>query len=137
MIFWSAVVYLYRRFDFSADVTTHFAYPWNGDERSKREEVTFVMMKKLVVLPLVAALMILPLTGCESKKLKEENASLKQQVDSLTQEKNGLAAKADELSKANADLQAKVGDLEKKVEELSKPKPAAKAPAKKTTTRKR
>jgi outer membrane murein-binding lipoprotein Lpp len=102
----------------------------------KREEVTFVM-KKLVVLPLVAALMILPLTGCESKKLKEENASLKQQVDSLTQEKNGLAAKADELSKANADLQAKVGDLEKKVEELSKPKPAAKAPAKKTTTKKR
>ncbi len=88
-------------------------------------------MKKFVIVPLIAALMILPLTGCESKKLKEENAGLKQQVDMLTQEKNGLAAKADEMSKANVDLQAKIGDLEKKVEDLSKPKPAAKAPAKK------
>jgi peptidoglycan hydrolase CwlO-like protein len=75
------------------------------------------------------------LTGCESKKLKEENAGLKQQVDSLTLEKNGLAAKVDELTKANADFQAKVGELEAKITELSKPKPApkpaAKAPVKK------
>jgi outer membrane murein-binding lipoprotein Lpp len=94
-----------------------------------------ILVKKLVALSIVAALMILPLTGCESKKLKEENAGLKQQVDSLTLEKNGLAAKVDELSKANADFQAKVGELEAKVAELSKPKPApkpaAKAPAKK------
>ncbi|MFZ5877091.1 MAG: hypothetical protein ACOYXU_11870 [Nitrospirota bacterium] len=94
-------------------------------------------MKKLVALSIVAALIILPLTGCESKKLKEENAGLKQQVDSLTQEKNGLAAKADEMSKANADLQAKIGELEKKVEELSKPKPAPKPAAKKSTTTKK
>jgi outer membrane murein-binding lipoprotein Lpp len=48
-----------------------------------------------------------------------------------------LAAKADELSKGNADLQAKVGDLEKKVAELSKPKPVAKAPAKKAPAKKK
>ena len=104
-------------------------------ESHRRERGEVIVVKKLVMLSIVAALMILPLTGCESKKLKEENAGLKQQVDSLTQEKNGLAAKADELSKANADLQAKVGELETKVAELSKPKPApkpaAKAPAKK------
>lgn len=87
-------------------------------------------MKKLVVLFVVAALALLPMTGCESKKLKEENAHLKQQVDSLTQEKGGLAAKADELGKANADLQEKVSQLEKKVADLSKPKAPAKAPAK-------
>lgn len=109
--------------------------PLCNEKIDEREEVT-LLMKKLVVLPLIAALMILPLTGCESKKLKEENASLKLQVDSLTQEKNGLAAKADEMSKANADLQAKITDLEKKVEELSKPKPAAKAPAKRAPARK-
>lgn len=88
------------------------------------------MMKKFVVLALITALAFLPLTGCESKKLKDENAGLKQQVDSLTNEKNGLAAKADELSKANADLQQKVTELEKTVEDLSKPKVVPKTPAK-------
>jgi len=94
-------------------------------------------MKRLVVIAMIAAIAALPLTGCESKKLKEENASLKQQVDSLTHQKSDLQAKADELTKVNADMQQKITELGKKVEELSKPpaKPPAKtkqkAPAKK------
>jgi len=89
-------------------------------------------MKRLIVIAMIAAIAALPLTGCESKKLKEENASLKQKVDSLTREKSDLQIKADELTKANADTQQKIADLEKKVQELSKPpaKPQAKTPAK-------
>ena len=101
-----------------------------------RGEVT-CLMKKLVVGALAAAFMLLPLAGCESQRLKDENAALKLQVDSLTLEKNAQAAKIDELSKTNQALEAKVADLEKKVAELSKPKPAPKKPAKKTTTKKK
>ena len=101
-------------------------------------------MTRRITWMLLSAFLIIPiLAGCESRKLKEENAALKQQVDSLTQDRNSLQAKTVELERTRTDASTRVDMLTKENEELKKhlavsikskgkkaAKPTAKAPAK-------
>ena len=93
-------------------------------------------MRRMILSAVILSFLFLPvLSGCESKQMKEENASLKQQVDTLNKDKMGMQAQASQmtaqldeqkkktadLEKANAGLKAQVAELQKKL-----PKPAAK-----------
>jgi peptidoglycan hydrolase CwlO-like protein len=99
-------------------------------------------MRQMIHWFLLSALFVLPvLAGCESQKLKDENARLKQQVESVSKERDTIKAKVDEMTKSEGELKQKVDDLTAKNEELSKKLAALekKAPAKKpaSTTKKK
>lgn len=96
-----------------------------------RKEVKSRVKKNIATVAVMLFLAVPFLSGCESKKLKQENESLKKQVETLTGEKTtseshvkDLTAK---LAKAEDDLKAKSDELAK-TEEMLK---AKKAPAKK------
>jgi len=70
---------------------------------------------------LVLTLFVLPvLAGCESQKLKDENARLKQQVESISKERDIIKAKVDELTKSEGELKQRVDELTTKNNELTK-----------------
>ncbi len=99
-------------------------------------------MRRMIYWSLVLTLFALPvLAGCESQKLKDENARLKQQVESISKERDAIKAKVDELTKGESELKQKVDELTAKNNELSKKLAALekKAPAKKpaATTKKK
>lgn len=78
---------------------------------------------------------VLFLAGCESKRLKDENARLTQEVQTLSQEKSGLEAKAAQLTQEKGALEQQTAELQKKVTELEQKKMTKKAPAKKPGTK--
>ncbi len=86
--------------------------------------------QQVVALSLFMVLLAVPLlAGCESKRLKEENATLTQEVQALSQEKSGLEAKAAQLSQEKGALEQQVAELQKKVtalEQKTAKKPGAK-----------
>lgn len=103
-------------------------------------------MRKTILSAVIFSLLFLPvLSGCESKKMKEENARLKQQVDVLNKEKPAMMAQLSQvtaqldeqkkrvadLEKENTALKAKVSELEKKAAKPAAKKPAAKPKGKK------
>ena len=95
-------------------------------------------MRRMIHWSLMLALFVLPvLAGCESQKLKDENAKLKQQVESISKERDAIKAKVDELTKSESELKQKVDELTAKNNELSKKLAALekKAPAKKPTAK--
>ena len=99
-------------------------------------------MRRIMSWSLILALVVLPtLIGCESQKLKDENAKLKQDVETISKERDVLKSKVDELTKSSNELKQKVDDLTAKNNELSKKLAALekKAPAKKpvATTKKK
>lgn len=89
-------------------------------------------MKKSVASLVIMLFLAVPLlSGCESKKLKQENEALKKQVETLAGEKASAESQVKDLSsklaKADEELKTKTEELAKAQE---KPK-AKKAPAKK------
>lgn len=82
------------------------------------------------------ALMALLLAGCESRRLKEENAALKQQVDSLTQDRDRLQAKQSETTRSQMELSTRVDALTKDNDQLKKQLEAATKPKGKTKAKK-
>jgi peptidoglycan hydrolase CwlO-like protein len=91
-------------------------------------------MRRMIHWTLLLALFVLPiLAGCESQKLKDENAKLKQQVESTSKERDAIKAKVDEMTKSEGELKHKVDELTAKNEDLSKKLASLnkKAPAKK------
>jgi peptidoglycan hydrolase CwlO-like protein len=96
-------------------------------------------MRRMIYWVLMLTLFVLPvLTGCESQKLKDENARLKQQVESISKERDAIKTNVDELTKSESELKQKVDELTAKNNELSKKLAALekKAPAKKTKKKK-
>lgn len=84
-------------------------------------------MKKGIVALAVMLLFALPvLSGCESKKLKQENEALKKQVETLTGEKASAESQVKDLTaklaKADEDLKAKTEELAKAQEAMAKKK---------------
>jgi peptidoglycan hydrolase CwlO-like protein len=97
-------------------------------------------MRRTIHWFLLLALFVLPvLAGCESQKLKDENAKLKQQVEAISKERDDVKAKADELAKSEGELKQKVDTLTAKNNELSKKVAALekKISAKKPATKKK
>ena len=97
-------------------------------------------MRRMVYWYLLLALFVLPvLAGCESQKLKDENARLKQQVESISKERDDAKAKVDEFAKSEGELKQKVDGLTAKNNELSKKLAALekKTSAKKPATKKK
>src|SRR4029077_274992 len=84
----------------------------NGGENPMRRMIHWTLLLALFVLPVLA--------GCESQKLKDENAKLKQQVESISKERDAIKAKVDEMTKTETELKQKVGDLAAKNQELNK-----------------
>lgn len=95
-------------------------------------------MRKLAIGLLLLTFVAAPvISGCQSKKLQQENAALKGQVDSLNVEKSKLDNKVKEISTERSALKSQVEGLTKerdeltaKMTELQKQLEASKAPVK-------
>lgn len=88
-------------------------------------------MKKSVASLVIMLFLAVPLlSGCESKKLKQENEALKKQVETVTGEKASAESQVKDLTaklaKADEDLKATADELAKAQEALAKKAPAKK-----------
>ncbi|HBO84086.1 MAG TPA: hypothetical protein DD641_03755 [Deltaproteobacteria bacterium] len=97
------------------------------------------VMKKIVTLLALLVFSAAPfLSGCESKKLQEENIQLKKQVETFANEKSVLETQVNELTTKNSELTSKVSELNARLDKKvkAKPKTTAKPKTAKKTTKK-
>lgn len=101
------------------------------------------MKKGFLHLTVLFIFISLLLSGCESKKLKQENEELKKQVESLAGGKaaaetkaNDLTAQVSELTKKNEELKTKVAELTN-TNKKPKSKTSKKQPPKKNSKKKK